>query len=175
MGVARAACVVTWWCALGMAHADDWPHRTAFIGADVGTDLATHVFRVSTGMSIGRLAGTIVLDPWGYVQQTEHDTDGFVEYELWPDGWSVLGGWRLGSNPVLGTRVYHETALLGVSASVPKLLFGHVRTRFTGELNAILAQHGADLPTIWLWDRDHPIYDGTDFGIFVRVEYARTL
>lgn len=153
----------------------DRADRAAFAGLDVRADLGTHVVRLSGGVRFGDLAANLVLDPFGYLEGSQHDTDVFVEWDLWRAGWAVLGGWRFESNPVLGVRYHHEKPFVGVSAAMPGLLFGHVRARFAAELALTLVEHGRRLPDVWFWEHEEVVRDSLDLGFFLRIEYARGL
>jgi len=147
--------------------------RAVFAGLDYRTDLGTHTFRLSAGARTGRVAFNVVLDPLGYTQNSQRDTDVFVEHDLCPSGWALLGGWRFESNPVLGTRYHHQKPIVGISAPMPRLFGGRIRSRFSGELALTLVEHGQTLPTIWFWEHDEIVRNALDLGFFLRVEYEK--
>lgn len=124
---------------------------------------------------MGCWSAAFVVDPYGYYHRSQQDTEVFVERDLWHGGWSVLAGWRLESAPVLGIRYYLEKPFFGVSASVPKMLFGFVRIRFTAELAFTLVEHAPDLPTSWFWQLEDPARNAFDVGFFARFDLARRL
>jgi len=155
-----------------LAEASD---RAFSVGGMLRTDLGTELYRASGGVRFGRLAVNVVLDPSGMRVRKQTDTDVFVEWERCRGGWAAMFGWRLGSVPVLGERYYHQKPFIGVSAPLPALFWGHVRTRFGGELAVTVVKHGNGLPTIGFWD-EHLFgaqSNGFNFGLFLRFEFAR--
>ena len=165
--------------AAGPAHADvaraDEAAHAYFAGVVVRTDRNTQSTRVSAGVRTGRLSWTIVADPMGYQTQGEQsDTDAMVEIEL-VKRWALFAGWRVATTPILGRRYWHHKPFVGVSAPLPSLFWGHVRTRFGAEIAVSAIKHGDELPTMGVWDAMS--WDGADdaidVGIFLRAELAR--
>ena len=150
--------------------------RAVSVGGVLRTDLGTELYRISAGMRFGRLAVNVVVDPSGmHARKKQIDTDVFVEWERCRGGWAAMFGWRIGSVPVLGERYYHQKPFIGVSAPLPALFWGHVRTRFGAELALTVVKHGHGLPTIPFWD-EHVFgaqSNGFNFGLFLRVELAK--
>lgn len=161
-------------CVLASAE-DAGAETVGYIGGNLRTDLATHTVRASVGATVGCWSATLVVDPYGYYQGSQQDTEVFVERDLWHGGWAVLAGWRLESAPVLGVRYYLEKPFFGVSASVPKWLFGIVRIRFAAEVAFTLVEHGGGLPTVWFWEHNEVARNTFDIGFFARFDLARKL
>ncbi len=130
--------------------------RAVFAGVDVRTDLGTHMARLAAGVQVDRTALNLVVDPYGYVEGTQHDTELSVERDLWPAGWSVLVGWRVESTRILGTHYFHEKPFVGVSAPLPTFFGGRLRARCAAELELTLLSHNRSLPEVWFWQHDHP-------------------
>lgn len=160
-------------CLLGASPAAS--ETLGYIGGNLRTDLATHTVRASVGATMNCWSATLVVDPYGYLTGTQHDTELFVERDLWHGGWSALAGWRVESVPVLGVRYYLEKPFIGVSASVPRWLFGVVRIRFAAEIAFTLVEHGGGLPTFWFWEHDELFRNAFDLGFFARFDLARLL
>ena len=163
------ACVV----ASVPARADDT--RGYFAGVVVRTDRHTQSTRLSAGVRTGPMRWAIVADPAGYTRTGEQsDTDALVEVDVIAK-WAVIGGWRVSSTPVLGSRYIQHKPFVGVSAPLPSLFWGAVRTRFGAEVSLKVAQHGDDLPTMGLWETGSlEEADGImDVGLFLRAELVR--
>lgn len=172
MGTRIAAMAVV--CALAGAH-DASAETFGFLGGNLRTDLATHVLRASVGAERGCWSATLVLDPYGYYYDSQQDNEVFVERDLWHGGWAVLAGWRFESAPVLGVRYYLEKPFVGVSASVPRWLFGVVRIKFAAEIAFTLVEHAPDLPAVWFWEQNGILRNAFDVGFFARFDLARKL
>jgi hypothetical protein len=72
--------------------------------------------------------------------------------------WTVNAGWRVTTTPILGQRYWHHKPFVGVSAPLPSLFWGHVRTRFGAELVISAFKH---------------VDSTVDLGLFLRAELAR--
>ena len=155
------------------ATADDT--RNAFAGLMVRTDRHTQSVRVRAGVQTGRVRWAIVADPAGY-QRTgqQSDTDAVVEIDV-IGKWAVLGGWRVASTPVLGHRYFQHKPFVGVSAPLPSVFWGYVKTSFGAEVAITAIRHGDDLPTMGVWNaQSWEAADGiVDVGLFLRAELAR--
>ena len=148
------------------AHAE----REVAGGIDVRTDLGTQFVRAGAGIELDRLSLDVVLDPYGYWTGEQHDTEILAGWALWPDGWSLLGGWRVSSLPLLGTRYYQEKLVLGVAAPLAPLPFRHLRARIGAEWAVTVVRHGGDLPTFWVWSEDELHGGSFNVGLFFRLE-----
>jgi hypothetical protein len=146
-----------------------------FGGIDVRTDLGTQFVRAGAALDLGRLSFDAVVDPYGYRSGEQHDTELLAGWALWPDGWSLMGGWRVSSLPLLGTRYYQEKALVGVAAPLSPLGSRHLRARIGVEWAVTLARHGGDLPTFWLWQEDELHGGAFNLGLVLRLEAGGTL
>jgi hypothetical protein len=139
-------------------------------GIDVRTDLGTQFVRAGTGLKVDRLSFDVVLDPYGYWTGEQHDTEILAGWELWADGWAAIGGWRVSSLPLLGTRYYQEKLVLGVAAPLSALPFRHLRARIGAEWAVTVVRHGGDLPTFWVWSEDEVHGGSFNVGLFLRLE-----
>lgn len=148
------------------AYAD----RELVAGVQVRTDLGTQFIRAGAGAKLDRLSIDLVVDPYGYWSGEQHDTDLLAGWQLWPDGWSGLAGWRVSSLPLLGTRYYQEKLVLGVSAPLTPLPFRHLRARIGAEWALTVVRHGGDLPTFWVWSEDEVHGGSFNGGLFLRVD-----
>src|SRR5688500_8948098 len=106
--------LVAAWIAAATAPAQAGP--ALFGGVDVRTDLGTQFFRAGAAVELGQLSIEAIVDPYGYRTGQQHDTDLLAGWALWPAGWSVRGGWRVSSVPLLGARYYQEKLVVGVAA-----------------------------------------------------------
>jgi hypothetical protein len=141
-----------------------------FGGVDVRTDLGTQWMRAGAAVEIGRLSVDGIVDPYGYWTGEQHDTEVLAGWALWPDGWSLMGGWRVSSLPLLGTRYYQEKAILGLAAPLSALPLRHLRARIGFEWAVTLVRHGPDLPTFWLWQEDELHGGSFNLGLTLRLE-----
>jgi hypothetical protein len=144
-------------------------------GIDVRTDLGTQFFRVGAAIDLGRLSIDAVADPYGYRTGQQHDTELLAGWALWPEGWSLFGGWRVSSLPLLGIRYYQEKAILGLAAPLSPLGSRHFRARIGLEWAVTLVRHGGDLPTFWLWQEDELHGGSFNLGLVLRLEAGATL
>jgi hypothetical protein len=139
------------------------------VGLHLQTDLGTQFVRAGGGGALGRLALLVVLDPKGYTEGAQHDTDVVGEWQFRRQGWGILGGWRWSSLPILGTRYYQEKALAGVSAPLPSVLFGALNVRVGAELAVTIARHGDGIPTFWFWEDERLRGGWINVSLFARV------
>lgn len=153
------------------AHAD----RELAGGIDVRTDLGTQFVRAGAGIKLDRLSLDAVVDPYGYWTGEQHDTEILAGWALWSDGWSALGGWRVSSLPLLGTRYYQEKLVLGVAAPLSRLPFRHLRARIGAEWAVTVVRHGGDLPTFWVWSEDELHGGSFNLGLFLRLEVGGSI
>lgn len=144
-------------------------------GIDVRTDLGTQFFRAGAGLDVGRLSLDAIVDPYGYWTGQQHDTELLAGWALWPAGWSLMGGWRVSSVPLLGTRYYQEKAIVGLAAPLSVLPFRHLRARIGLEWAVTLLRHGSSLPTFWLWQEDELHGGSFNLGLVLRVEAGGAL
>jgi hypothetical protein len=141
-----------------------------FGGIDVRTDLGTQFYRAGAALDLGRLSFDAVVDPYGYRTGQQHDTELLAGWALWPDGWSLMGGWRVSSVPLLGTRYYQEKVVVGVAAPLSPLPTRHLRARIGFEWTVTLVRHGDHLPTFWVWQEDELHGGSFNLGLVLRVE-----
>ena len=141
-----------------------------FGGLNLRTDLGTQIVRVGGGVQVDRVAIHLVTDPKGYLEDAQHDHDLVAEWFFRSDGWALTGGWRLSSLPVLGRRYYQEQALAGLTAPLPRLLFGAIVARAGAEVVVTVARHGRDLPTFWAWEDDALRGGWINVGLFARFQ-----
>lgn len=170
-----------WWCvssvvvAGAIAPVAARAETMGFVGGVLRTDLGTHTGRVSLGVERGDLAATVVVDPYGYIEDSQHDTDALIEWAILPHRWSALAGYRFESNPLLGVRYQHEKLLVGIAAEMPHRLFGHVRFRMAAEIAFTVVEHGRELPSVWAWEHDEFFRNAFDLGLFLRAEWIGCL
>ncbi len=172
--VLAVACVAVASSARADVARGDLAERAYFAGVVLRSDNSTQRTRVGGGVRFGRLSWNVVVDPFGYHALSEQsDTDAFAEYEL-AHRWSILGGWRVTSAPVLGSRYRAHKPFVGVSAPLPAVLWGHVRMRLGCELAVTAFKHGDHLPTVGVWNEPmSETTDGVSWGISLRAELAR--
>lgn len=145
----------------------------AHVGLDLRTDLGTHQLRVTGGIGLGDWDASLVLDPLVFTD-AQHDADLLVEWMFSPDRLGILLGWRLTSIGIAGGVHHQERSLLGITAALPSLLGGKLRSRWSLELSTLWLKHGGGLETEWIaFDRSFEDY--MSFAMFVRVEYAAGL
>lgn len=173
MGRTAAAAAILG-CALVAARAEaDPPPRaaTAFHGGlDLRTDLGTHQFRLAAGLARGAWDFSVVLDPL-VVADGQHDIDLFAERMFWDDRVGVLFGWRMTTVAIADGLFHQQRSLLGLTAALPDLAGGRIRSRWSLELATLWVKHGAGTDPEWIAG-DRGLFDHFGFGMFVRIEYV---
>lgn len=90
--------------------------------------------------------------------------------------WAVLAGWRNTAFNLLGENRWHENALVGLNARLPKLGPCWLRTNVGLELAVDVLRHGSDTPNEWIsFASDRHFSDLVHLSLFARIEFASTL
>ena len=142
------------------------PHFHA--GLDVRTDLGTHPIRVALGVRRGANDGTLVLDPYAFLDG-QHDLDALFEHFFGPRV-GILAGWRWTAISVNDGLLNQQRSVVGVTGIGPT--FGPVHTSASLELAVLWVKHGAGTMTEWI-SADRNLLDHVGFGLFVRFDYVR--
>lgn len=151
---------------------DDEVDRTWHSGVNLRTDTGTHRVRLDAGVRLGPVDLTAVLDPKVFIDRRQNDTDLVAEYMFRPDGWALLGGWRLTQISIDRGTHYHHMLLLGVSGGLPRL-FEVVFPRFGFEFEANVLRHGSGLETDTISIASERHYrDLLSVNLFLRFDYA---
>lgn len=145
-------------------------------GLNLRSDYGAHRVRIATGLHIGRLAGTLVLDPKVLFDTRQNDVDLLVEWSFAPGGWAALAGYRLTQVSIDRGKQFHHELLLGVTAGLPTILGRRVRNRFGVELEVSMARHGDGLDTEWFSiESDRHFRDLLSLNLFLRSEFTSPL
>ena len=137
-------------------------------GLDVRTDLGTHPIRLPFGFRRADWDGTVVLDPYVFLDG-QHDMDILAEWFVGPRV-GLLVGWRWTAISVNDGLLHQERSLVGITGVGPK--FGPVQTSASLELATLWVKHGADTMTEWI-SADRNLLDHFGFGLFVRFDVVR--
>jgi hypothetical protein len=137
-------------------------------GLDVRTDLGTHPIRAALGVRHGVLDGTLVLDPYAFLDG-QHDLDALVERFFGPRV-GLLAGWRWTAISVHDGLLHQQRSVVGVTGIGPT--FGPIHTSASLELAILWVKHGAGTMTEWI-SADRNLLDHFGFGLFVRFDYVR--
>jgi hypothetical protein len=162
------------------AHAEathgELANRGWFGGVNLRTDYGSHRFRITTGLHVGRLAGTVVLDPKVLFDTRANDVDLLTEWSFKPGGWAALGGYRLTQVSIDRGVQFHHEILFGLTAGLPALAGRRIRTRFGIEVELSMARHGDGLDTEWFSvESDRHFRDLVSLNLFLRAEYTSPL
>lgn len=150
------------------AHAE----RSLHVGLDLRTDLGTHHARLPLGYRASQWDTTLVFDPL-VVLDGQHDFDLIVERYL-GSRIGVLAGYRWSAIAVDdGLHNQHRT-MLGVTGVGPAFFDDRLVTKFSFEVATLWVKHGGGTDTDWI-SGDRNLLDQFSFGLFLRVEYARSL
>ncbi len=147
--------------------------RLWHVGLNARTDLGTHQLRVTGGVATGPWDLSLVLDPLAFTD-AQHDADLLAEWMFSRDRFGLLLGWRLTSIGIAGGTHHQHRSLVGLTAALPSLLDGRIRSRWSLELSTQWVKHGGGLETEWI-PFDRSFHDHVSFAMFVRVEYAAGL
>jgi len=137
-------------------------------GVDVRTDLGTHPIRLPFGVRRANWDGTLVLDPYAFLDG-QHDMDILAQWMFGPRV-GLLFGWRWTVISVHNDWLHQERSLVGITGMGPK--FGPVQTSASLELAVLWVKHGAGTMTEWI-SADRNLLDHFGFGLFVRFDYER--
>lgn len=141
-------------------------------GLDVRTDLGTHHTRVALGYRACAWDTTLVVDPMA-VLDGQHDLDVMTEYFFGPRV-GVLAGLRWSAVDVADGVHHQERTFVGVTGLGPTFWDDALRTKFSLELATLWVKHGGGTETDWI-SADRNLIDHFALGLFVRIEYARSL
>lgn len=156
-------------CALAAPAVAD---RELHGGLDVRTDLGTHHTRLAVGMRACAWDTTLVLDPM-VALDGQHDLDLIVE-RYFGSRVAVLAGVRWSAVAVDGGYHHQDRTMLGVTGAGPRFFDGALLTKFSLELATLWVKHGGGAETDWI-SADRNLADHLSLGLFVRIEYARSL
>lgn len=155
-------------CVASSAHAEQFAHG----GLDVRTDLGTHHTRLALGYRACAWDTTLVVDPL-YPLDGQHDLDLMTEYFV-GDRVALLAGLRWSAVAVDDGHHHQERTFIGVTGTGPQFWDGALRTKFSLELATLWVKHGGGAETDWI-SADRNLLDHFALGLFVRIEYARSL
>ncbi len=141
-------------------------------GLDVRTDLGTHHTRLALGMRACAWDTTLVLDPM-VVLDGQHDLDLFVERYL-GERFAILAGVRWSAVAVDGGDHHQDRTMIGVTGAGPRFFDGALLTKFSLELATLWVKHGGGAEIDWI-SADRNLADHFALGLFLRIEYARSL
>lgn len=144
--------------------------RALHAGLHARTDLGTHPLRASLGAQLGPWNITAVLDPI-FLSDGQHDLDLLVEHLLGGSRFSLLAGWRVTMIDVAGGQHRQQRPLVGLTAALPTLASGRLRSHWSLELATLLVKEGGGVGTEWI-ALDRGLIDHLALGMFVRIEYA---
>lgn len=146
--------------------------RTLHGGLDVRTDLGTHHTRLALGLRMCAWDTTLVLDPM-VALDGQHDLDLMSERYL-GSRIAVLAGIRWSAVAVDGGYHHQDRTFVGVTGLGPQFFDGSLLTKFSLELATLWVKHGGGAQTDWI-SADRNLLDHFALGLFLRIEYARSL
>jgi hypothetical protein len=146
--------------------------RSLHGGLDVRTDLGTHHTRLALGLRMCAWDTTLVLDPM-VVLDGQHDLDLMSERYL-GSRIALLAGIRWSAVAVDGGLHHQERTFVGVTGLGPQFFDGSLLTKFSLELATLWVKHGGGTETAWI-SSDRNLIDHFALGLFLRIEYARSL
>lgn len=146
--------------------------RTWHGGLAVRTDLGTHHTRLALGYRACAWDTTLVLDPM-VALDGQHDLDLMVERYLGARV-ALLAGLRWSAVAVDGGLHHQDRTFVGVTGVGPSFWDNALRTKFSLELATLWVKHGGGAETDWI-SADRNLIDHLSLGLFVRIEYARSL
>jgi hypothetical protein len=139
-------------------------------GLNLRVDNDAHQIRLIAGLDFGAFDISLTVDPM-VITDGQLDTDLIATTPISESGWGLLTGWRTTAIGILGGRQYHEKALIGIGAPLPLLGDLAVRMRWNLEATAVIAKHGAGLPTDWIsFGQARDFIDLINFGMYVTIE-----
>ena len=147
-------------------------HRVWHSGLNMRTDFGTHPIRLDAGVGSGHLDLIVVLDPMFWTDD-QFDTDLLLDWSFTP-GWSVLAGLRSTAIALSGGTYWQQKSLTGIAGRLPALAGQSVRAQWGLELSILWVKHGGGLPVDAIsFASFRHVADNLNFGMFVRIEYAR--
>lgn len=146
--------------------------RSLHGGLDVRTDLGTHHTRLALGLRTCAWDTTLVLDPM-VALDGQHDLDVMSERYLGARI-ALLAGIRWSAIAVDGGHHHQERTFVGVTGVGPQFFDGALLTKFSLELATLWVKHGGGAETDWI-SADRNLIDHFALGLFLRIEYARSL